>query len=75
MAETIDPYIGEIYEDRDTRTAGRRIKIISTAPSTQFYGQGYYYRRVDIYGQFVGPANRVRISPETLARTYRKVSH
>lgn len=69
-----DKYIGEWFEDSDNRGA-RRIKITEHAPATATRPAAYYYQRIDLYGQLVGPRNRVRISAKTIDKNYRKVSH
>jgi hypothetical protein len=69
-----DPYLNEIFESRDPRDGGKRIRVIEKAPATRFYDAGYRYRRVDEFGQFAGRANRVHITAATLDKSYRKVS-
>ncbi len=83
MSTTNDPHIGETYEDRDTRSNGRRVRILELHPKQsgpkQWDGSAWvddrYYRavRVDEFGNHVG--QRVRIAARTLGTHYRKVSH
>jgi len=69
MSDIEDPYIGGLFKWK-TERGDRRIRIVSIAPSTMFYGPGYYYRRASADGEFSGVANRVRISASTLEDTY-----
>ncbi len=80
MAEgTKDPYVGEVYEDRDPRSNGRRIRILERHPEQwrpEQFPDGIAYRaiRVDELGRALGK-QRVRIMRRTLDSHYRKVSH
>ena len=63
-----DPYIGETYADKDSRSSYRRIRI------TGFDQERGKYRGIEWYGgQESGPARYYKAS--TLDTRYRKISH
>lgn len=72
-----DSYVGETFEDRDSRSEGRRLRVTEVHPNqwrAEVTGTVYRAIRVDSYGKPVGK-QRVKISQRTLDRRYRKVSH
>lgn len=80
MPEQSDEYLGEIFEDRDSRSGGRRIRILELhpdqVPRLERWPDLTAYRaiRVDELGTTIG-RQRVRVTRRTLRVHYRKVSH
>lgn len=67
--------IGEVFEDKDWRSDGRRVRVISTDSPTGT-ANPYYVVEVIAYDRqpsVVGHRSKVRLS--TLHKRYRKVSH
>ena len=73
-----DPYTGEIFRSNDPLDDGKRVRVVEVAPPTAWSKPGetyYYYRRVNEYGEEVGPKRRVRTSKTHLDEAFTKVSH
>lgn len=76
-----DPYVGEVFEDQDTRNRGRLISVLEVHPEQYFTNllierpELRFYRaiRVDEFWQPV-TNRRTRIMAKTLDENYRKVS-
>lgn len=65
-----DPYIGETFQDRDSRSSYRRVRIIGFVAT-----RGKYHGiQVDEYGKDLLLPNRF-YKASTLDTKYRKVSH
>jgi len=69
--ETKDPYIGEIFQDKDHRSSNRRVKIIAYDMAKQ----KYVGHEVDDRGNPVPFPSTRRYLAATLKNRYRKVSH
>lgn len=86
----VDEFVGETFEDLDSRSAGRRIRVLEVhadqweyeratrdewGPRGEADGERRYAAiRVDELGNVIGK-QRLRISAKSLAKRYKKVSH
>lgn len=76
--ETNDPNIGETFEDRDSRSAGRRIKVLSAFKKRDRWNDLYPAYRVETIlnpGSPSSVGNKSSVSAANLSERYRKVSH
>ncbi|KQQ22554.1 hypothetical protein ASF48_05050 [Rathayibacter sp. Leaf299] len=74
---TITDRIGEIHEDRDSRMAGRRIRIVAAFEKKDPWGRYYPAFRVEVVNHPAVPTaigNKSSIGEDQLAKRYRQVA-
>lgn len=70
-----DPYIGETFLSKDSRTDNRRVKVTSWHDSTRLGYEYYTAKVVTDDGNPRAIGRFVKLRANTIATRYRKVSH
>jgi hypothetical protein len=73
-----DPYIGETFEDRDSRSTARRVRVLSLEVAGRIGMPGSHRYLVEVVSNLGAPSTvgrKYKMLGRTLTNHYKKVSH